>query len=391
MAAKVKYVLSIDGGGIRGLIPAMVLEEVEKRVTDKVKTKAQETLPKDGLIRIADLFDFVAGTSTGSILALGLTVNDEKTSRPKYEAKDLRELYETRGEEIFDKTLATKIFSIVGKYGDLLLNGAAKYNNENLIKILDEHFGEAKLNSDIVNNIKVLVPSYDITINERHYFKNYGSTKNSVKLKDAVQASSAAPSYFRAKKLDDDFYVDGGVFMNNPALRAYTDSVMLFKGSKIVVCSLGTGFYKEATIAWLENAGTLKVAEPIVALFMHQQTASTDYNMIDQQKISDGKLTYHRFQEKFEKDIGLDSTDSGADLKSAAKRIIGDEGYMDNGKTVTREWLEKRANYLNIDINSDLSDKEIDELIKAKRKETFNKFVEELSDNYISKFPNTKL
>jgi len=82
------WILSIDGGGIRGLIPAIILDKLEKEVSMK--------RGKD--VRIADIFDMVAGTSTGSIISLGLTVSDNaKNPRPKYQASDLVKLYNEEG------------------------------------------------------------------------------------------------------------------------------------------------------------------------------------------------------------------------------------------------------------------------------------------------------
>src|SRR5689334_8886921 len=85
-------VLAIDGGGIRGIIPALVLAEIEKRTGR----------------RIASLFDLIAGTSTGGILACALTVPD---ARP---AVQLVELYRTQGPVIFHRTLWRRAASVEG-------------------------------------------------------------------------------------------------------------------------------------------------------------------------------------------------------------------------------------------------------------------------------------
>src|SRR5918995_672220 len=85
-------VLSIDGGGIRGIIPAMVLARLEK----------QTGRP------IAEMFDLIAGTSTGGILALGLTLPSDD-GKPRYAAKDLLELYEKDGSRIFPRSVLRRI------------------------------------------------------------------------------------------------------------------------------------------------------------------------------------------------------------------------------------------------------------------------------------------
>lgn len=83
-----KKILSIDGGGIRGLIPALVLAEIEQ-ATGK---------------RISELFDLIVGTSTGGILALALNIKDTN-GKAKYSAEDLTKIYLERGKNVFDKSL----------------------------------------------------------------------------------------------------------------------------------------------------------------------------------------------------------------------------------------------------------------------------------------------
>jgi patatin-like phospholipase/acyl hydrolase len=80
-------VLSIDGGGIRGIIPALILAELEQRAERP----------------IAKIFDLVAGTSTGGILAVGLTMAGARR-KPKYSARDLVALYEEEGDDIFHRS-----------------------------------------------------------------------------------------------------------------------------------------------------------------------------------------------------------------------------------------------------------------------------------------------
>ena len=93
-------ILSIDGGGIRGIIPAIILAEIEER-TEK---------------RVADLFDLIAGTSTGGILALGLTKPNEER-KPQYAARDLVDLYKLdfgQKRKCFRDYIARSIFKFEG-------------------------------------------------------------------------------------------------------------------------------------------------------------------------------------------------------------------------------------------------------------------------------------
>ncbi|KAF0543773.1 Patatin-like protein 2 [Gigaspora margarita] len=89
-----KYIISIDGGGIKGIIPAIILAEIEKRVTEELKKE-----DPNADFRCADFFDIFAGTSTGSILALALTVPEN--NRPKYSGPFMVDFFQIHGKEVF--------------------------------------------------------------------------------------------------------------------------------------------------------------------------------------------------------------------------------------------------------------------------------------------------
>ena len=113
-------ILSIDGGGIRGVIPATVLVAIEER-TGK---------------RIAELFDLIAGTSTGGILALGLTLDDGNGS-PQHSADDLRGLYLDRGAEIFPPLRPAWARTMRGVFDE-------RYPGAALEDVLKAYMGEAR-------------------------------------------------------------------------------------------------------------------------------------------------------------------------------------------------------------------------------------------------------
>src|SRR3954453_664746 len=114
-------VLSIDGGGIRGLIPALVLAEIERRTGRPT----------------ADLFALIAGTSTGGILACGLT-RPGPDGRPLHSAEALADLYRTEGPKIFDRSLRKKITSVGGLVDE-------RYDDEALNAALATYLGDARL------------------------------------------------------------------------------------------------------------------------------------------------------------------------------------------------------------------------------------------------------
>ncbi|APR98594.1 patatin-like phospholipase family protein [Wolbachia endosymbiont of Folsomia candida] len=211
-----KYILSVDGGGIRGIIPAIILAEIEKR-TNKP---------------ISQIFDLMAGTSTGGIVVTGLCKKDGK-GKPQYSASDLVELYQKYGSYIFKSSFLRKAITWV--------NGA-EYSHKNIEHVLNKYFGDTTL-ADISN--KLLLTSYDIHNNCPFFFKSWKEDRNFLRLQDALRSTTAAPTYFAPKFLKinqiNRVLVDGGVFANNPAACAYANSKKLFPDDDIVLLSIGTG------------------------------------------------------------------------------------------------------------------------------------------------------
>ncbi|MEI6790039.1 MAG: patatin-like phospholipase family protein [Myxococcaceae bacterium] len=134
-------ILAIDGGGVRGVIPARILKEIETR------TKKP----------IAALFDFVVGVSTGGILAFGLNVPNEQ-GNPKYSASDLLDLYLTHATDIFPEYSHKK--------GKIRSTASAHYPISGMQKVLEKYFGDTRLSQSIIPslalayNIKTAAPYY---------------------------------------------------------------------------------------------------------------------------------------------------------------------------------------------------------------------------------------
>jgi patatin-like phospholipase/acyl hydrolase len=214
-----KKILSIDGGGIRGLIPALVLSEIESK-TGKA---------------VADCFDLIAGTSTGGILTLGFARNDGN-GKPEYTAKDLADIYQSRGKDIFPRSLWKGVSSVGGLADEL-------YSHEGIEKVLSEYFANYSLDSCLVNT---LITSYDIKNREPLFLKSWRREFHSVKMKDAARSTSAAPTYFEPAQVPigekNRVLVDGGVFINNPTVSAYAEARKIFPNeNNFFVLSLGTG------------------------------------------------------------------------------------------------------------------------------------------------------
>jgi patatin-like phospholipase/acyl hydrolase len=216
-------VLSIDGGGIRGIIPALVLAELEQRSGR----------------RIADLFDLIAGTSTGGILACALAAPGEGDT-PAWRAEELVGLYESEGHNIFSRSVFQRLRSVEGLRDE-------KYPADGVEAALARYLGDARLRDAVPD---VLITAYDTERRLPFFFKSRRAKESAeydFPLRLVARATSAAPTYFEAFKLEapdsDDYYslIDGGVFANNPAMCAYAEVLRDHPGAEVAVLSLGTG------------------------------------------------------------------------------------------------------------------------------------------------------
>lgn len=228
-------VLSIDGGGIRGIIPAKVIVKIEELLQQY--SQNPET-------RISDYFDLIAGTSTGSILAaLYLCPYEIGGTKVKYSAQEALDLYLKYGADIFERSWKTQTIDYFGL-------GSPLYKADKLEQMLDAYFGDIRL-ADLVK--PCLFPAYDIESGKAIFFNQinaYHHMNQNYLVKEVVRASTAAPSYFPIAKISDHFegrtysLIDGGVFANNPALCAYIEACKFpFQPSPsdIMILSLGTG------------------------------------------------------------------------------------------------------------------------------------------------------
>ncbi|MGB0935216.1 MAG: patatin-like phospholipase family protein [Alphaproteobacteria bacterium] len=263
------FVLSIDGGGIRGIIPAHFLVQLEKALD----------LP------VSHIFDVIAGTSTGGIIACGLGVPKKTGSKePRYSAEDILNLYLQNAERIFKRT---------GK-----LTGV-KYKNTTLKAVLSEYFEDTKVSEAIV---PTLVPTWALDRGRPYYFLShhpqqitkFAQDDNDFYMRDATQATGAAPTYFKPaviEALGQDgepngktfSCIDGGVFANNPALKAVIYAMALHPDCRpedIIVVSLGTG-KKNISINpdRAKNWGLLGWAKPIMPVFLNAQSQADNRDL----------------------------------------------------------------------------------------------------------------
>lgn len=213
-------ILSLDGGGIRGVIAAVILAEVEKIVK----------------VPLNSYFDLIAGTSTGSILASAIALGKK--------SEEIIQLYRQRGKRIFPYTsiFSPQRLSLMVKYG----LSAPKYSDRGLIEVLQREFGNTKIGD--IKSPKLLITAYDTIDREFIVFKNWQTYKpwSNTPLWEVCVCSSSAPTFFPAHFLTTESktysLIDGGIGANNPSACAIAEALRLdYPIRDISVLSIGTG------------------------------------------------------------------------------------------------------------------------------------------------------
>lgn len=278
MSNKYVRILSIDGGGIRGIIPGMILATLEDKLQQKTNSKNA---------RLSDYFDLIAGTSTGGILSCAYLTTDNHSKEAvypyrAYRASYVAELYQKYGAIIFKHHFM--------RFGIL----KEKYDANGLEKVLNIFFKDDML----ANLLKpCLITSYDIESRKGHFFRQHKAKTNqfyNFEVKDVARATSAAPTYFptetaRSEKDVGFSLIDGGVFVNNPALCAYSEVREVFKREQsddhvtakdIVIFSLGTGSNRQPIEnKKAEHWGAIQWIKPLIEVMMSGVADTVDYQL----------------------------------------------------------------------------------------------------------------
>jgi patatin-like phospholipase/acyl hydrolase len=245
-------VLAIDGGGIRGLIPALVLTELERRAGR----------------RVFEMFDLIAGTSTGGILACALSAPDPLP------ASELVSLYEDEGPNIFDRSLFQRIRSAEGVLDE-------KYEDTALDRALERFLGHKRLSE---TRPDLIVPAYDTALPGPYFFKTSKARatpdSDDFPLSIVARATSAAPTYFEPVELDDRALVDGGVFAVNPAMSAFAEVLKEVDAREVVLLSLGTGQHtRKRSFDEIKDWGVARWARPILEVVFDGVSDAVDYQL----------------------------------------------------------------------------------------------------------------
>ena len=322
-------VLSIDGGGLRGIIPLRILMELE-RLTGR---------------GAATLFDVVAGTSTGGVVALALCRPDADGS-PAMSAAKILEIYVKWAPLIFVKPSIRTVSTLVRDHaGRVILRqrvgalvaprryGNARYGAEGIEGLYQECFGDARLADALTD---VIVPSYDWKAGRAVVFRSRAAKRDGYNptMVEVSRATSAAPTYFPPMRMTGEagqemICIDGGLAANNPATVAYYEALVeeriLGVDADFLIVSLGTGRPPEEipTYEELWSRGWLSLGMGMLNVVFDGTSEIADELMRVIISSKEPYSRYFRFQTEL-RGCSLDLDDSTAG-NLAALRGLGDQ------------------------------------------------------------------
>ena len=266
-------ILSVDGGGIRGLIPALVLERLER-----------ELAAREPGATLASKFGLIAGTSTGGLIALGLAIPASGGTEPAISPATMVEIYEgAEARAIFDRPPLEDIPG-VGAVSALI---DPRYDLDNLRATLERRLGDRVLAESLTG---LLIPAYDMHRRTPRFFKPWNEEAGRIKAVDAGLATAAAPTYFPAHRLGDEALVDGGVFVNNPTVAATIEALKRTGGEPVrpddlLVVSIGTGQHERGfdpdevagwgALGWI--APRERSEPPLIGAMLDGQSDASDH------------------------------------------------------------------------------------------------------------------
>lgn len=274
-------ILSLDGGGIRGIISCIILKYIEEQI--------QKYDHRDA--KLGDYFDMIAGSSTGGIIT-SILLYPSENGKAKYSIQKGLELYSEKGDDIFQVSFWERLINPFGLF-------SKKISEDALVHHLTEFFGNLEL-KDFVK--PCLITSYDIENRKAQLFNTQDAKKQSTEnflVRDICRATSAAPTYFKPVKISSTYgqefcLIDGGMFANNPALCAYAEARKMpfgeiFKedtkpnypsANQMMIFSLGTGAESKAySFRKLEKAGKIGWVSPIIDILLSANSETVDYQI----------------------------------------------------------------------------------------------------------------
>jgi predicted acylesterase/phospholipase RssA len=305
-------ILSIDGGGIRGILPAMVLADLERRTNRP----------------IIDLFDLIVGTSTGGLVALALSCPDAE-GKPRHTARDIVRLYDVEGKRVFSRSVWHKIRSV-----GALAEG--KYPSAGIEGVLQDYFGECRLKDALAD---VVVPAYEIERRIPFFFKTANARVKSYydyPMKKVIRAATAAPTYFEPMQVQidgpNDYYalVDGALYAYNPGMCAYVEALNRYSSfESVIMVSLGTGkLTRRLPYNEVKDWGAARWAQPAFALMCDGLCDVVDHQLQELLPEAETGRQYYRFQARL--DVGNDDMDDASNTNIRVLKLLAEDMLQAN-------------------------------------------------------------
>ncbi len=308
-------ILVIDGGGIDGVMPLVLLRYLEEK-TGKP---------------IVDLFDFFTGTSTGSIIVSSLNVPDDD-GKPRYSAGKLLEIYTDFSKEVLAPSVTREILTLHGLIGPHL---SIQHSHTEFLRFLGDKITFGALLK------KVAITVYDI---ERNYPEILNSWEcdeaiSRYLLADVITAATATPTFF-APAIFTDYHhrtrnvlVDGGIFTNNPSLDGIREALALYPhASRFLIVHLGTGGGSLANLNLkadkIQHWGFLHWLRSILSIvYKSQNTVIRDAISSIQYFSASKKFDYYYFNKNMKNAAPFDTTKANIDtIEAHARAIITEQG-----------------------------------------------------------------
>ncbi len=272
-------ILAIDGGGIRGVVPAAILDYLEKQIKHIKQSKT---------IKIGSYMDLVGGTSTGSIIgSMMLLPCDKNKAVPKYSMEEITQMYIDMGPDVFKSHFWHNIKTLWGLFGP-------KFPASNIEPAFLRMLNHYKL-KDLIK--PCLFNAYDIDKRRVNIYTNHDNTQKYADyyVKDVIRGSTSIPAYFPPAYfnvgMETNTLVDGGVFANNPAMVSYIEAIKETSKKKgrgrkksphnILVISLGTGNSKKKKYPYkkAKKWGMVRWVFPILDILLSGSSDVVDYEM----------------------------------------------------------------------------------------------------------------
>jgi uncharacterized protein len=314
--------LAIDGGGVRGLIPAMLLQDLEKRAESKV----------------GELFDYFAGSSAGAIVVSGISLKDPVIpGKAKFAASDIVHLFRDDGKKIFP----AKTINVGGYFT------SPKYDSQALLDVLASYYGRDAKMDDLLGY--PILTSFETNRQKLYTFEKKNLDFAHVPLVSLVAASGAAVPYFPAVEMvidgESHCFIDGGFAANNPAQLLHS-KILHYEGSSadVMLLSLGTGKCDGEGVAYgrCKNWGLLGWGEKLVQ-FIFQGTSCAVEEQLRQTYSANDSRCYWRLQPSYA-DVSLNFENASDVALQSLQTIAGEfiDAHEDELREVAKSLEDER-------------------------------------------------